>query len=86
MHTVSSHKNFWVNLVGWYGMIALIGAYALVSFKVLRSTDLLYHLLNLSGAAGLFVITFAKKVYPSAVANVFWMLIAVLAIGSIWLR
>lgn len=61
-------------------MAALIGAYMLISFKVVQPTDFVYHFLNLTGACGLFVIAMAKKVYQSAVANVFWMVIAVIAL------
>ena len=49
-------------LCGWYGMLSIIGAYALVSFEAVRPDGLPYQLLNLSGAIGLLVISIAKRV------------------------
>lgn len=73
-------------VVGWYGTIAIIGAYALVSFNLLSPNSVWYQLLNLTGAIGIIVISLIKKVRQSVVLNVFWAAIATLALLRLLIR
>ena len=45
-----------IELFGWYGTVAIVAAYALVSFSVLQPTDITYQLLNGTGALGLMLV------------------------------
>lgn len=65
---------------GWYGMGALIVAYGLASFGIIRGNSLEYLILNLSGGLGLMVIAAAKDVAQSVILNIFWAIIGVVAI------
>ncbi len=73
-------KNMFIELLGWYGTAAIIIAYALSSFGVLESHDVLYQLMNATGALGIIVVSFKKKVYQPAVLNVVWLAIAAIGI------
>ncbi len=73
-------------VVGWYGTIAIIGAYALVSFNLLSPNSVWYQLLNLTGAIGIIVISLIKKVRQSVVLNLFWAAIATLALLRLLIR
>ncbi|CAN5607551.1 hypothetical protein BH23PAT1_BH23PAT1_4580 [soil metagenome] len=73
-------KNKWAEVDGWYGMAAILSAYALVSFKMIPSDGIIYQLLNLTGAAGLLWISSVKRVRPLIVLNAVWALIAVVAL------
>ncbi len=75
-------KNF-IELFGWYGAFALILGYALVSFSVLQSTDIMYQLLNATGALGIVVVSFYKRAYQPGIVNVIWATIAVVAMLNI---
>jgi multidrug transporter EmrE-like cation transporter len=77
-------KNF-MELFGWYGTIAIVTAYALVSFSVLQSTDIAYQILNGTGALGIVLVSFRKRAYQPGVLNIIWTLIAVVAIFKILL-
>ena len=66
--------------LGWYGTTAFIGSYMLVSFGVISATGIVYQLLNLTGAAGIIIISLKKGVKQSVVLNVIWAAIAVAAI------
>ena len=46
-----------IEIFGWYGMIAIVLAYALVSFSLLQSNGLAYQLLNFTGAIGIVVVS-----------------------------
>jgi hypothetical protein len=70
-------------LFGWYGMIAIVLAYALNSFGVLNSSDLLYQLLNGTGALGIVIVSFEKKAYQPGILNLIWTGIALIAIIKI---
>lgn len=72
-------KSFF-EILGWYGAFAIVLAYGLVSFSVIKSTDFFYQLLNLTGALGIVVISLYKKAYQPGVLNIVWSLIALLAI------
>ncbi|MDD5726917.1 MAG: CBU_0592 family membrane protein [Patescibacteria group bacterium] len=67
-------------LVGWYGMAAILLAYALVSFGTLKPDSLTYQLLNLSGALGILVISLLKRAFQPAALNIVWAIIAVVAV------
>ncbi len=55
-----------VNKVGWYGAIAMIGAYVLDKFW-LSSGNIVIILLNITGAIALVVYSFKKKAYPPGI-------------------
>ena len=73
-------------LVGWYGMAAILLAYALVSFGTLRSDSLTYQLLNLSGALGILIISLLKKAFQPAALNIAWAIIAIVAVIFMFAR
>ena len=68
------------NYFGWYGELAILLAYLLVSFNVIESKSLGYQLLNLTGALGIVVEALSKKDAQPAVLNIAWATIAALAI------
>lgn len=73
-------------IAGWYGMIAIILAYIFVSFGVISSESVAYQVLNFTGAVGVIVISVHKKVRQSAILNIFWGMIALVALANILLQ
>lgn len=69
----------WVEGLGWYGAIAVLAAYLLLSMEVIDQ-GLVYQLLNVTGAAGIFAISLAKKTWQPVALNVIWALIALVAL------
>lgn len=67
-------------LFGWYGTIAIVGAYAMVSFGTLDSNSLTYQLLNLTGSLGIVILSAQKQAYQPAVLNAVWCVIGAIAI------
>ncbi len=76
-------KKTFIETLGWYGVVATIVAYALVSFSLLSPTSLLYQALNFTGAIGVTVETYYRKDYQPFWLNLIWAFIALIAIGSI---
>ena len=76
-------KKSGIQIFGWYGTIAIVGAYFLVSFAIISADSLLYQLLNLTGAIGIVAVSLAKDDKQPAVLNIFWALIALVAIIGI---
>lgn len=72
-----------VELFGWYGAVAIVLSYALVSFSYLEPTSMVYQLLNVTGALGIGVVSFYKKAYQLVVLNIIWTVIALVAILNI---
>ena len=69
-----------IEVFGWYGTVAIILAYVLVSFSVLDATNVWYQILNATGALGIVLVSFHKKNYQPGVLNIIWTIIAVVAI------
>ncbi len=79
-------NNTLIEILGWYGTVAIVGAYALVSFAVLSPDNLWYQLLNGTGAIGIVIVSYHKRAYQPAVLNAVWTGIAVLAIVRLFWR
>lgn len=74
-----------VEVLGWYGLVAVLVAYGLVSFGTLPPHNVFFQLLNLTGSFGLAILTFYRKAYPNLVLNIIWGAIALIAIIRILL-
>lgn len=59
-------------VLGWYGVLALLGAYALISFEVLSADSAAYHILNVSGALGIVAVAISDGDLQPAVLNLVW--------------
>lgn len=70
----------WAQLVGWYGAIAILAAYALLSLQMLGSQSLWYQGLNLTGAVGLMIVSWYEKVYQNVFLNLVWLFVAIYAL------
>jgi len=68
------------NIFGWYGVLAIVLAYLLVSINIVGPRSLVYQLLNLSGAVGIVIEALSKKDAQPAVLNIIWATIAVFTI------
>jgi len=76
-------KNKITEILGWYGVIAVVGAYALLSLNILTSNSLLFQALNLTGAIGIVFDAIDDKNVQPAVLNIIWAIIAIVAIVKI---
>ena len=65
---------------GWYGMLALILGYALVSFNAIPAEGVAFQLLNLTGGLGLIIVAASKRVIQSVILNIFWATIGIIAL------
>jgi hypothetical protein len=69
-----------LEIIGWYGPLAFIVGFALVSFEVIEARSFAFQLLNLTGAISIIAISLAKKVYQSVVLNTVLGIIALITI------
>lgn len=75
-----------ITLAGWSGAICSVVAYGLVTMKRITPDSAAFQLLNLLGAGLLSVSSTVHGAWPSAVVNVIWVGIGVLALRTIWRR
>jgi hypothetical protein len=68
-------------VIGWLGAALLLAAYALAAARKLAAHSTAFHVLNLAGAAGLATNSAVNRAFPSAVLNVIWMAIGVVALA-----
>ena len=69
-----------VEVAGWLGAGALLGAYVLVSSGRLPARGHAFQLLNLAGAAGLVVNGVWHTAWPSVGLNVVWIAVGLAAL------
>jgi hypothetical protein len=75
-----------LEIIGWYGPLAFIVSFALVSFSVIPARGYTYQLLNLTGGLSIIAISLSKKVYQSVVLNGFLVALAVITIVQLLLE
>lgn len=73
-------KNKITEFLGWYGVVAIVGAYALLSFGKIDSGSTIYQVLNLTGAIGVVIDAVDDRNIQPAVLNLIWAGIALLAL------
>ena len=76
-------KQKFIEIFGWYGTVAIIGAYALNSYSIIESDNAIYQLMNLTGAFGIIAVSYHKKVYQSVALNIIWSIIALSALFNL---
>ena len=77
------NKSILAEMAGWYGALAILTAYILVSFGIIAPEGLIYQILNLTGALGVVIIAIHKNVKQSVLLNIFWASVAIIAIVKI---
>ncbi|MGE5392312.1 MAG: CBU_0592 family membrane protein [Candidatus Saccharibacteria bacterium] len=75
-----------VQVIGWYGVLAVLAAYGLSNFRVIDSGSWWYLALNLSGALGIIVEASGKRDYQPVMLNIIWALVAIVMIGQNLMR
>jgi hypothetical protein len=73
-------RNLPLEIAGWYGSVALVGAYGLSSFGAIADTGALYQLLNLTGALGVAAVCWHKRTWQAFWLEAIWALIAVVSL------
>lgn len=76
-------KNTIINILGWYGVAAILSAYILLNLNVVSSQSMSYQLLNVTGAICIAYDSFKDKDYQPVVLNIIWAIVAVIAIVKI---
>ncbi|WP_440879983.1 CBU_0592 family membrane protein [Tenacibaculum sp. C7A-26P2] len=70
---------YFYSIIGWFGAIIYLIAYALLSLNRLKSDKPTYHVLNILGACALIVNGIPRNDFPAIFLNAAWGLIAVIA-------
>lgn len=69
-----------INVVGWLGMLLLIGAYGLVTAGRVAGTGLPFQLMNLFGGFFLMLNSAYYGAWPSAGLNIVWVVVGVVGL------
>ncbi|GAA2130447.1 CBU_0592 family membrane protein [Nocardioides bigeumensis] len=73
--------NLVIEVVGWIGAVAVVGAYGLAASGLLPTDRPGSAGLNLVGAAGLLLNSAANQAWPSAGLNLVWLVIGVMSLA-----
>jgi len=69
-----------IEAFSWYGIIAIIGAYTLVSFQIYQPSHILPVFLNITGSMGVLVDAWKDGNKQPVVLNIIWILIAIITL------
>lgn len=69
-----------IDIAGWSGVAAYVVSYLLLSIDVLKSSQYLFHLLNIVGAVGLIADAAFHRDPPNLAVNVVWLTIGLFAV------
>lgn len=70
-------------ILGWYGVVAILLAYALSSFSIISNQNIWYHILNGTGALGIVMDTYTDRDFQPMTLNIVWAIIACVALIKI---
>jgi hypothetical protein len=76
----------WYDIVGTLGVAIIILTYVLLQIERVRSTDLVYSLLNAIGASLILISLYFDFNFPSVVVEGFWLVISLFGIGKYLVR
>ena len=79
-HTKHLPKNTLAEAFGWVASATMLTGYGLLSFGVLDANSILYHAIFVIGSAGLAVVTYRHRAFQSFTVNIFFGLLALIAI------
>ena len=72
----------WYDILGTLGVAIIILTYVLLQIERIRSTQLIYSLLNAIGASLILVSLYFEYNFPSVVVEFFWLVISLFGIGK----
>lgn len=67
-------------LVGWYGVAAILVAYSLNVFMIIAPTSQWFLWLNLTGSAGIVISSWRKRDFQPVILNMIWLAIAIVGL------
>ena len=67
-------------IAGWYGTLAILGAYVLTSLEVLPAASPVLAVLNLTGGLGVAWVCWRKRTWQAFGLEIIWAAIAVVAL------
>lgn len=79
------NKKKFASILGWIGMVFILGAYFLVSYGFVKGEGFLYQIINLIGAVGLFYNAYFSESKPLMALQLSWAIIAIIAMIKIWI-
>lgn len=72
-----------IEFFGWYGMVAILTSFALISFGYVDAHSIVYQTLNFTGAVGLATNAWVDRDRPAGTLNMIYALIAIISLVKI---
>ena len=73
-----------MEVVGWIGAVLILGGYALLTAEKVNAKSVSYQAMNVVGATGFIANGVWNDAWPSAVLNIIWVGIGVVALIRIF--
>jgi hypothetical protein len=66
-----------IDAIGWYGVFAAFGAYALVGLQILQPGSQIFLILIASAALGVMIASLRQKAWQAALLSLIWMVVSI---------
>ncbi len=75
--------SFIENILGWFGVLLVLGAYILVSFDVVSAQSALFQGLMLLGSLGIMLVAYRRRDTQPLILNLIFALVALVSLVRI---
>lgn len=79
-------KEMYYQSIGWYGVVAILMAYAATTLEYIPPDSLTYLFLNSSGALALIIQSAAIRNWQLIVLNLVWLAVAAVGLSQLLLQ
>ena len=83
---ITTMQRYSVQVLGWYGVVAILASYTLANIGVVSTTNVVYVVLNLTGAIAIAIEAASKRDRQPLVLNVIWAMVALIALVKLLIR
>lgn len=70
-------------ILGWVGVVFVLGSYCLLATGIIDGNSWVYHVLVLTGSVFIAVISYIRRVYQPMVLNICFSVLAIVALVRI---
>jgi len=78
-------RNLFIEIIGWYGVVALVVAYTLATFGYMSAEGFWFQFLNMTGSVGIVIVSLYQNDWQPAVLNIIWALIGLVALVKMFI-
>lgn len=86
MTTEKTQVNKMYEVLGWVGVVFVLGSYCLLAIGIIDGNSWIYHAMVLAGSSMIAAISLKRRVFQPAVLNLCFSILAVIALLRLFVK